>query len=233
MVRSWPRISLARSAGKWNRQCAHQSHSKPVKAGGCCWHRCFREAGILLPLRLQADSRSVFFPVHQLSISLSYLLATRPPRGRSVSSRVWLARKICAQNTFMCQEGNASRLQKGHSVNSPTSRLAAASAAAYTFSTASLHTPQRPPSRKPPRVSKRNPYRPSRGNHSATRAGQETGQAVSNIRPVHTLFWLSSSRLGVLKYFAFWISILSERVAGAIWAPWATPVERATLEYRL
>lgn len=37
----------------------------------------------------------------------------------------------------------------GHSINSPTSRLAATPAAAYTFSTASLHTPQRPPPRKP------------------------------------------------------------------------------------
>ncbi len=35
-------------------------------------------------------------------------------------------------------------LVKGLSINSPTSRLAATEVAAYTFSTASLHTPQRP-----------------------------------------------------------------------------------------
>ena len=37
----------------------------------------------------------------------------------------------------------------GHSVNSPTFRLAAASAAAYTSSAASLHTPSRVPPQKP------------------------------------------------------------------------------------
>ncbi|CAM2955888.1 hypothetical protein COJE103337_09825 [Corynebacterium jeikeium] len=43
--------------------------------------------------------------------------------------------------------------QKGHSANSPTFSSAAAYTAAYTFSAASLHTPQRPPTPAPGLVS--------------------------------------------------------------------------------
>ena len=54
----------------------------------------------------------LFFLAHRLSISLSCLWPRDPRGGRSLSSRVWLARKICAQSIIMRQEGDASRLQK-------------------------------------------------------------------------------------------------------------------------
>lgn len=55
------------------------------------------------------------------------------------------ARRGSKSNFSESVKGGFSRiLVKGLSINSPTSRLAATEVAAYTFFTASLHTPQRP-----------------------------------------------------------------------------------------